>query len=403
MSRTGHTMRTPNAPLSTNPSWPTHRGSETLVRAHVDDAMANRLGQGLYTGDPLADAVVAEMYTDVGETTRRSLRHGIAAGLASLDNPTPAVAALLASTEAMPAYVDGDLLSSGSRPYFSVAPALQQIALTVGSLVNVYSSPAIAEVLSNTGRLVEGTERRVVETGKWLLGAMLPDELRPGRAGYEATFQVRMLHAHIRRSQLRHGHDVGAYGVPNNQADLTRTWLDFTYTPYAAVQRLGIDFTTDEFDQIYRLWWYVGHLLGVEPALYQGIRTQSDAKQLLDCIGLTNQPATERSARLTDAVLRVVAQILRDQTKMPAPLSRSLVNALAWRIHGDTQAHALRVPRSPLTTLLPLAACKIRHDRAKLRKHPDRWNGRIDQILDSARVLLDAPDNPSQFQENLAQ
>jgi mpaB/rubber oxygenase-like protein len=388
-------------PASDTRVWPTHRGSEYSIRRQFGDASADLLRHALYTGDPLADAIVAEIHGEGGANTARQLRQGIAEGLQSLSRPSPAVAALLASTESMPDFVDDELLAAGSRPYFSVAPIFQQIALAVGSLVNVYSSPSIAKVLSNTGRLVEGTERRVVETGKWLLGAMLPDELRPGRAGYVATLQVRMLHANIRWSQQRHGHDAAVYGTPINQADLARTWLDFTYTPYGAVESLGVGFTADEMEQTYRMWWYLGHLLGVDPALYQGIRSQSDAKQLLSRLDATNEAVNEQGAALTDAVLGVVAQILKEQTKLPRPVARSIVNALAWRIHGPAKATALKVPRSPFTWVLSFVARKVSHDRAKLRANPRRWELEIDKITASARVLLESPDSPTAFQTNL--
>jgi hypothetical protein len=49
-----------------------------------------------------------------------------------------------------------------------------------------------------------------------------------------------MMHAHMRRLARDRGFDETAHGVPINQVDLARTWMDFTLTSLTAEERLGL-------------------------------------------------------------------------------------------------------------------------------------------------------------------
>ena len=269
-----------------------------------------------------------------------------------------------------------------------MAPLFHQIALSVGSLVSVYACPAIASVLTGTGNLVDSTQRRVMETGDWLITAMLPGALVPGGAGYAATVEVRMLHAHVRWAQARHGYDSSEFGVPISQADLIRTWLDFTYTLCRALTRLGIGFTSEESGEIYRLWWHLGHLLGIDADLYRDITDHRAAAEMHALLDAANELPTQHSTQLTEAVLGVVASGLADKTRLPPKAARSLINALARRIHGKAKADSLDIPHSPFTAVLPLLASKTSRDRALLRRQPEKWAQATEKNMSSARALL---------------
>ena len=71
-------------------------------------AQADLAAWALTTGDPLADAVVEEVRVG-GRTVREALQRGITHGLSALEDPPPAVAALLTDTETLPDFVDAAL------------------------------------------------------------------------------------------------------------------------------------------------------------------------------------------------------------------------------------------------------------------------------------------------------
>ena len=218
--------------------WPTERGGYADLERRLGAERARLLHRALVAGDPLADAVADELHEHDG-SARADLARGIAHGLATVDNPLPATAALLEQTESLVAQADPDLLDRGSLPHFGPQGSVHMISLSAGALVRVYESPSIARVLAVTGRLIDGAERRIRETGVWQTEALLPGALRVGAPGYVATLQVRMLHARMRRLARSRGYAEARLGVPINQVDLVRTWLDFTLTSYRAESLMG--------------------------------------------------------------------------------------------------------------------------------------------------------------------
>lgn len=208
--------------------WPTGRANRDTILAQFGEGRTNLMQWALNAGDPLADAVVAEMHELGMSRMRQLVTQGIHHGLTSLADPPPALAALLTQTKTTPDYVDDELLDELSLPFFSAPAPVHIVSLSAGALVRVYESPSIANVLTTTGRLLEGADRRLQETGNWLLQVMQPGSLRAGQAGYVATLEVRMLHAHMRKLATDRHFDVTRHGTPINQVDLGRTWMDFT-------------------------------------------------------------------------------------------------------------------------------------------------------------------------------
>ncbi|MDQ1505896.1 MAG: hypothetical protein QOD57_3623, partial [Actinomycetota bacterium] len=174
--------------------WPNARSQRSSIVAQFGGDRTDLAQWALTTADPLADAVAVALHTD-GGAVRAAFDTGVTEGLASLTDPHPAVAALLASTEALPDYADEELLDHGSAPHFTVPMPVHLVSLSAGALLRVYESPSIANVLASTSRLIDGADRRIRETGQWVVTAMLPGALRAGEAGYVATLQVRLLHA----------------------------------------------------------------------------------------------------------------------------------------------------------------------------------------------------------------
>jgi hypothetical protein len=74
---------------------------------------------------------------------------------------------LLQQLEAMPAWVDPDMLGRGEVASLSVSPLWYELSAIGSALVHTYSSPAIARLLTKTGRLTTIAPRRLAETGMW--------------------------------------------------------------------------------------------------------------------------------------------------------------------------------------------------------------------------------------------
>lgn len=331
--------------------WPTGRGSYADIERRFGADRAQLLHRALVTGDPLADAVVDELH-EHGGSARADLVRGIGHGLATLENPMPATAALLEQTESSVERADPELLDRGSLPHFGPRGSVHIISLSAGALVRVYQVPSISRVLAITGRLVDGAERRIRETGAWQAEALLPGALRAGGPGYVATLQVRLLHAQMRRLARSREYAEASLGAPINQVDLVRTWLDFTLTSYQAESLMGWGYSREDQASLYRCWRLIGSLLGIDPELLAGIENNGAAVVLDELMeAVTGDPITE-SAELAAATLDAMADLLAETLRLPRWVNLAVLRSLTRRFHGASRSDRLRVPRTPVADVV---------------------------------------------------
>ncbi|MFI6428308.1 oxygenase MpaB family protein [Promicromonospora sp. NPDC050880] len=357
----------------------------------------------LQVGDPLADAVILE-FDELGRPARTALRRGLAEGRANVPDAPPAVDALLAHVETVPGWVSPELLDDGDLISLAVPPHWRFLAFSGGSLAHTYRSPAIARLLVGTGRLTAAAPRRLAETGLWNASTILPGGLRHGAPGYVQTVQVRLLHARVRASATAHGWDAGRWGVPINQADIARTWLDFTVVPFAFLEGVGYRLTPDEQSRLYRYWWYVGHLLGLDETFFLDVEEHAQAGELLDLLDSTTAPPDENSRALVGALFDAATATLAagPDSPMDAAGWRDLLNALAGRYHGKDAA-ALGIPDSPLTAVLPLLAAAEAASRHYQAQVPGGVQQAVENGTRTVRGLVTAlAESSTAYQDHVA-
>ncbi|MDQ1426220.1 MAG: hypothetical protein QOD72_3718 [Acidimicrobiaceae bacterium] len=376
--------------------WPSARSRRTAIVAQFGGDRADLAQWALTTADPLADAVAAAIHAE-GKAVRAAFNTGVTNGLASLTDPHPAVAALLASTETRPDYADDDLLDRGSAAFYTSPGPVHLVSLSAGALIRVYDSPSIASVLATTGRLIDGAERRIRETGQWVATAMLPGALRGGQPGYVATLQVRLLHALKRDVARRRGFDEAAFGAPINQVDLARTWMDFTLTSQRAEEQMGFGLTTSESASLYRYWWLLAHLLGIDARLVEGIASNDQAARVDELLqAVTGSPIPE-SAQLAAATVASISADLHEALSIPTGLGAKALSTLARRFHGETLSDDLGLAHSATASaVLNKAIEATRARRRKLRRDPAKWDAAREKHLVDARkqlaAITDAPE-----------
>ncbi|WP_060633864.1 oxygenase MpaB family protein [Pseudonocardia sp. EC080610-09] len=344
---------------------------DPATRDHQEDQV-DLLLQSVQVGDPLADAVVAE-FDELGDDAKDALRHGLVAGRASVPDAPPEVDALLADAETVPDWVDTELLAQGDKVSLAVPDPWNRVAFSAGSLTHTYSSPTIARLLVGTGRLTSTAPRRIAETGLWNAAVVLPGGLLTGAPGYVQTVQVRLLHARVRASALAHGWDSARWGAPINQADIARTWLDFTLVPVSLLEIVGYRLTEVEQRRLYSYWYRVAHLLGLDERFFVGVESHQQADTLCNLFDSTLAPPDENSRALVAALYGAAATGLAatPQSPMDEQAWRELLHAVARRHHGDEAADALAIPPSPLTPLLPLIALAESRTRAHQLRFPE--------------------------------
>jgi hypothetical protein len=117
--------------MSNLSNWPSERGAKVNLTTQFGADRVSFLEDMLTTGDPLADAVVTAIKQE-GAGIRSQLSLGLKQGLSAIENPHPAIEALLRSTETIPQFVNKDLLENGVRAWYSVPFPLHIISLSAG-------------------------------------------------------------------------------------------------------------------------------------------------------------------------------------------------------------------------------------------------------------------------------
>ncbi|QEZ47825.1 DUF2236 domain-containing protein [Cupriavidus oxalaticus] len=353
------------------------------------------------SADPLADAAIAALNS--GQAGHPAiLQAGLREGRACLSSPPEAIDALLRQAESIPPWVDPERIRRGAEAYLSIGALWTSISLGPGSLAHTYSSPAIASVLMATGNLDAQSPRRLLETAVWQQQTLRPGGLAAGAPGYIHTLQVRILHARVRVGLLARGWDTTQRGMPISQLDMLRTWLDFTYVPFNALEKIGIEFDADEFRDLYHVWQLVAHLLGIEDRYYRRVTDQASGAEMLALIDAAAGEPDQAAATLTAKMLDAAAQRLGPALGMPADAAVGLMHAFCRLFHGDDFADKLGVQRNWWSGLMPVFANSNRYQRLLERSDPEVRQGKIAATLAAFDQQIAALKGETTYQHNLS-
>jgi len=288
---------------------------------------------GMWRGDPLADAVVGD--------GALQMRRALAEGIDALDDPPLPLAELFAEVDVPPAWLDRDRcdraalhLVRHTREYGLVLGAASLIA---GAQNNVAGKP-----LGFTGRYAKNAGARSVEVGFWLSEVTEPGGLERHALGFERTIRVRMIHAHVRGHLLAGPKwDLEAWGLPIAQPYMAFTLAEFCSIALRAIRQLGVRYTDAELEDIHHLWRYVGQLVGVEDALLP--RHPADYARIEELYALTS-PGPDRGDQAFTAALAnfQAAEMGRALPGRWRPLG--LIQGLQRAFVGETVADELAIP-----------------------------------------------------------
>lgn len=247
--------------------------------------------------DPLADAAVAGYFATVEHTDPAALFGSLVRHVAvPAEDQVPAIQEYLDTASRIPDWVDADAVARG-QAFFNRLVAHHFSALYLSSLPGCYAAAKGVQVLRLTGRLQTDAERRLNETGQFLMDIAGPNALTAGGVGIDRVLHVRLMHAAVRwliehdpaiervddapppRSEGQQPLWSASWGRPVNQEDLVGTWLTFTAVVYAAFDASGVSYDAADVDDHLHMWRLVAHLIGVEPELVPDDRVTAEALQ----------------------------------------------------------------------------------------------------------------------------
>jgi hypothetical protein len=261
----------------------------------------NALGQALWRGDLMADAVIDWMQQQgMGKAWplfERAMVEG--AGVLPPDAAPLTDFLLLAGT--LPPWLDQRKLMLGAKTLQSTGLHGMMVLRDAGLMAG-YQASAINQTLLKTGALHRGSHRRVAETSTWWLACTELGGMASDRDGFKITLRVRLAHALVRRqvSQLPDW-DAGKLGVPINQVDMQATYLAFGVVQLLALRLTGVLISSKESDAVMHLWRYVGWLMGVDEDMM--CDTESEGRVLLYRNLISQAPADDTSVVLARALM----------------------------------------------------------------------------------------------------
>lgn len=357
--------------------------------------LADDFVAAMWRGDPLADAFAADVALLGHGRALRMLRTACRRGIDAVPEAPDSLRALVAAVDDVPDWVDVAAIEAGTR---DVARYSMQAGIVLGaaSLVNGYANATASRPLEFTGRYVENPGARTIEVGSWLVAINRPGGLERHSEGIELTVRVRVIHALVRASLDRDPRwDHAAWGLPIPQSYLAYTLVEFALIPLRALRRIGAAYLPHEEAATYARWRYLGHVLGIDPALLP--RDAAEQERIEDLYLLTRPPVDDYCRDLVAGINREflvpeVAQALPGPMRRLAPhLAPRLVAALERLFLGDDIADELAVPRTRLLVLLrallpPLALLNRLRDRSARGRARRAARGRAHEVEQEERL-----------------
>lgn len=312
----------------------------------------DRVAAFLHQCDPLADACVEAFAALAPGRGFAMLEEALKRGIDAVPDAPPALKALFAEIDRVPAWVEWAQIDRGGELLLRSGP-FGAMVLGFRSLVLAYAAPGGNKPLVLSGRLTDQAGRRLAETGRFVHLVSLPGNLKRFGEGFAITVKVRVMHAQVRRLLRRSGRwRSEAWGEPVNQHDMVGTILVFSLAMVDGLRALGFRMTDDEIDAYVQLWRYVAHVMGVHPEL--NFASEREGRRLGDVIAAFQGPADDDARALVAALFtsglgdpqnRAEAMFLRGYRRVVMGLSRGLV--------GDDVADAVSLPNDLFRYTLP--------------------------------------------------
>ena len=316
------------------------------------DASAPRLADGSWNPaylaakrgavDPVADAVVAQIFQDAGEL---KAINDLMATIVRSDDPIPAglpdlAQKYFASTAALPSWADAAKIRLAQQTFTRLGWTVTT-GLYCCALPRAYCAGKGAKVLIQTGGMTDHVMRRVFETAQFVLDVMDEGGLGEGGRGVRAAQKVRLLHAAIRHLILTKGWDEAADGKPINQEDEVGTLMTFSWAIIHTWRVMGIDVTAEEVEAWVHTWNVIGALLGIEEELLP--KNAPDAQALTDAIMESQWESAPAGQALGRALVGAVNQIV-------PPVFADYFPTLIRYLSGDLCGDLLGLPPADWTS-----------------------------------------------------
>ncbi len=269
----------------------------------VDEAQMTLIGQRFMERDEVGAALARAMRsTGDDKVTMSQFHQALTHGIDSVEDAPPALCDFFAAVDAVPDWVDFDLVNEGARAYRRFGKTAADVLLQL-SLLGGYRFGGPTDLLVATGGLAgDTTLRRLGETQKWGVAVSEHDSMRREGEAFQLTVHVRLMHALVNhRFEGGDRWDTDTWGLPINQSDQAATLGLFSGALLIGARSLGVRVTRQDSRAVMHLWKYVGWLMGVnEDWLFD---TEREQHAFNYHILLAQGHVTEAGPQLAGAIL----------------------------------------------------------------------------------------------------
>ena len=353
-----------------------------------DPELAEQYIRHTTIGDPVADAVVAELARTASPARVHELIATALNNYSDLPEGTSdALRNLIRHAGVLPDWFDRKLAREATRAFLRNSEMVLG-ALVGGAIIEGFST-LISKPFRIRSRIMTNGVRRLKQNLLQLLEQYLPGGIEPGGDGWKLSLRIRLVHAQARRLVAASDEwDQATYGLPLSAAHMLLGAAAFSGRLMEHVSRLGGDFSEREREAYVHVWRYTGLLLGIPDEIM--FRDFASSIRSFEIGAQCEPPADEDAIIMANSIVNSAPIVLgftepgerRAMAKYMYQVSRELI--------GERLADELRFPRGSLTKKLPLLRLRNFGDRLLRRLAPPlaayRSRARFRNLLDVSNL-----------------
>lgn len=362
----------------------------------IDEELMRRIGERFMQRDEIGAALVAAMRGAEDRVSMAQFTQALDQGVESVVDAPPALRAFFAHVDAVPAWVDFDLVNRGAWVYRRFGRSAADVLLQL-SLLGGYRFGGPTDLLVMTGALSgDMTMRRLGETQKWGIAISEHDAMRRDGEGFKLTVHVRLMHAMVNhRFESGDRWDTAHWGLPINQSDQAATLGLFNGALLLGVRALGVRVTREDSAAVMHLWKYIGWLMGVDEDWLA--TTEREQHRFNYHVLLAQADVTPAGGQLANGILQAQSTLhFRRLPRLRRAYARARLLSMLRPFLGRQGLRDLDLPvRLPWATAIVVSRNLVRHHVIGRTAAGERWLvARGDKDRETIQFRYFGPDVP---------
>ena len=301
-------------------------------------------------GDPLADAMIAELEHLGQDEAERLIRLGMQGhGAGALRDAPASVRDFFAHCNDAPDWLDLPSLLPGCRMFHRNTRLV--LASMVGGVLIEGFATNIAKSFFLTGRLRDRGMRRLKQNNRHMLEIFMPGGMEAHADGWTHSVRVRLVHAKIRKLLSSSPEwDLKELGTPISAAHLGFAISAFSARSLKHLKSLGASFDTEERRSFMAVWRYSGYLMGIPETIL--FRDEDDALETFAVGRLCEPPPSLESIVMASALINSAPLFAGLDDRKKRQKLAGYIGQVSRALIGDELADELKHPKSPTLGVL---------------------------------------------------